>query len=266
MPRVRPAVRVPRPHRRSAARRVDARGLPDPNKPHYHCGFLSPAAAPALPNLSARSRLRPTQGPIVHEKRRDTRYHPGTPIEICVHGPRGMLMAPLRDLSASGLMLLVPDATMPALRIGDTVGGELPLPDGPQSWQGSVVHLSPYARRIGLGIVADAAARTALQRSARWLAELPETGALRLERSGQQQSLSIIGRLSFDMNRDFLSLVRSRGVDQIDLSRCGGTDSAGIGMLCIARDAGIPMHGARDSVASLLQIAGIAAAGPRRLH
>lgn len=195
------------------------------------------------------------------EKRRALRFVPSKDICVSLHCPRGdEVVAPLRDLSASGLMVLVPEGKGDAIRIGDRIDGEIALPDNPLHWQGHVVHRSPNSRGLALGISADGDAAQTMHRGAQWLADLPDAGALRLAKGQSAASLAVIGHLSFGMSRDFMHLLRRQDVKTIDLSRCHGMDSAGLGMLCIARDMKKPLCGARGKVATLLQIAGIACA------
>lgn len=65
----------------------------------------------------------------------------------------------------------------------------------------------------------------------------------------------VIGHLGFDLNRQFIALVRQGRLTHVDLAACSGIDSAGIGLLAIARDAGIAIGGARGSIRTLLGLA-----------
>lgn len=193
----------------------------------------------------------------MQEKRRSLRFVPSKGITVSLHGDKGNLSAPLGDLSDSGLMVLVPECDGQSIKVGEAIGGEISFPDKPMPWHGRVIHRSPFSRGLALGIAAAGDTINAMRAAAQWLADHPGAGALQLQESQSSMTLTVIGHLSFEMGRDFLHLMRNRGVNVIDLSRCRSMDSAGLGMLCIARDRRIPIRGARDTVKTLLEVARI---------
>lgn len=193
----------------------------------------------------------------MHEKRRSLRFVPSKGIPVSLHGDKGSLSAPLKDLSGSGLMVLLPECDGQSIKVGEDISGEIAFPDNPLPWHGRVIHRSPFSRGLALGIAAAGDTANSMRAASQWLAGLPDAGALQLQESQSSMTLTVIGYLSFEMGRDFLHLIRNRGVNNIDLSRCRSMDSAGLGMLCIARDQNIPIRGARDTVKTLLEVARI---------
>jgi len=192
----------------------------------------------------------------MHEKRRALRYVPGQSVEIHLCCGMKEYTSSLSDVSPGGLMTLVPESEAKHLKTGSTVFGEIHLPDGPHAWEGQVVHHSPTLRGISLGVSAKGS-QGAMRAAAEWLAGDENSGALRIHRSPECVRLEVIGRLSYELARDFLFLVRQSDVSRIDLSRCTSLDSSGLGMLSIAREMHMPIAGASGMVATLIDIARI---------
>lgn len=193
----------------------------------------------------------------MQEKRRSIRYVPGCDIRIAVRSGHQEIQSPLSDLSASGLMTLVPEKEARRLMPGSALCGEITTTDARVVWDGQVVHRTPTSRGIAVGIATHGNTAPAMRRAAEWLSRESHAGALQLRRSGNAIALDVVGRLSFEMSRDFLHLVRKTSVSRVDLSRCTSLDSAGLGMLSIAREMRLEIHGARDMVKTLLDVARI---------
>lgn len=194
----------------------------------------------------------------MQEKRRSIRYVPGCDITVAVRCGQREFTAPLNDLSAGGLMTMIPEQDARHLPRGASLSGEIRTPDAQITWDGQVVHQSPTSRGIAIGVAAHGSTAASMRRASEWLSQESHAGALQIRRSGSGIVLDVVGRLSFEMSRDFLHIVRRTGVQRINLSRCTSLDSAGLGMLSIARELRLPIEGARDMVKTLLDVARIA--------
>lgn len=193
------------------------------------------------------------------EKRRAIRYHVGEDTCIAIRRDEGELIAPLNDVSSTGLMATLPGAASLPLRPGSPVRGQLRWMGGSAQWQGRVVHRSQVSAGVGVGIafVGPGAYSGEVRAAIAEVVSLPDAGGLCLERNEQGISLQIKGRLSFTTSQDCLAYVRRNAIAKIDLSQCRSIDSAGLGMLCIAGQRGIAIVGASGNVKSLLAIARI---------
>lgn len=189
-----------------------------------------------------------------HEKRRALRYVPGRKLELHFSCGKHDYTAPLNDISSGGLMTLVSESDARRLGQGTAVFGEISLPEGALAWEGRIVHHSPTTRGTAIGVASHGSSQ-AMRAAAAWLADEPTSGALHLQRGSEYVELEVIGRLSFEIARDFLCLIRQSDVSRIDLSRCTSVDSSGLGMLSIARELQMPIIGACGMVATLLDIA-----------
>lgn len=190
------------------------------------------------------------------EKRRAVRYRVGhtTTATLLAGGPE--VAADLADISTSGAMIVLPEPGASRLRTGDGIEFALQRPLGRVVLRGQVMHCSPVRRGMGVGIAfAD---RAAAHSVAVDVFADPEAGGLRLQREARGIALCVLGRLSFGTSRDCLSLVRRGVVKRIDLTSCASIDSAGLGTLCIARDEGVTVAGARGLVRQMLIVARIA--------
>lgn len=194
---------------------------------------------------------------IMQEKRRSIRYVPGQDISIAMRCGNHEFSGPLSDLSSGGLMTLLAEKEVGRLPPGTHLCGEITTIDAQIAWDGLVVHHTPTTRGVAVGIATRGHTAPAMRRAAEWLAQESHAGALQLRRSGNGIVLDVVGRLSFEMSRDFLHLVRNGSIVQVDLSRCTSLDSAGLGMLSIARERRLEISGARDMVRTLLSVAQI---------
>lgn len=201
----------------------------------------------------------------MQEKRRALRYIPGHDIRVAIRCGHHEFSTPLSDLSASGLMTLVPEQESRHLADGAQLCGEIQAPHAAIAWEGHVVHHSPSNRGVALGIEIRGNSSGAMRQASEWLSNEAHAGALQLRRTSNSIVLDVIGRLSFEMSRDFLFLARRSGVTGINLSRCTSLDSAGLGMLSIARDLRLSIEGARHNVGTLLEVARIAQHRPQAL-
>ncbi len=198
----------------------------------------------------------------MHEKRRALRYVPGRPVELQLVCGTRELSAPLSDLSSGGLMTLVPDAEIRQWQPGARVGGEIRMSEGALSWEGEVIHSTSTARGFAVGIATRNSTDT-IRTATEWLSKDPSTGALHIRRTGTHVELEVIGRLSFEIARDFLYLVRKTDVSKINLAHCTSIDSSGLGMLSIAHELRLPIEGANGIVSALIDVARIRDAARR---
>lgn len=189
------------------------------------------------------------------EKRRTVRYCLGNDSDIAIQRDGAELPASLVDVSTTGLMAEVSDAAFRDFQPGLEVCGRLRNAGAVVPWRGTVVHRSPVRHGLGIGIAfaSGSAATDAL----REIVRQPEAGGIQLRGSAGGLSLDVIGRLSFPASRRGLLYSRLNVISSIDLSRCHSIDSAGIGMLCIARGRNITILGAQGEVRRLLDLAGI---------
>lgn len=193
------------------------------------------------------------------EKRQAIRYHVGEGTDIVIFRDGGNLVVPLVDLSYRGLMIAMPESECRKLAPGREICGQLRRAGGVTAWRGYVVHRSPARCGVGIGVAFDDAATAAVRAAVFDIVQQPDTGGLHLQRREEGLALEVHGRLSFLTSRDALSHIRGDAITSIDLAHCSGVDSSGLGMLCLARDRGIAISGARGPVASLLAIARITA-------
>ncbi len=199
------------------------------------------------------------------EKRQHTRFHPGSALSASLEldyaegfGP-GVeeLRGQVEDVSSRGFKLLLPAEVCHGLKQGQQIRGTLFMASGKRPWSGKISHLSPRLGGICIGIATEVAADYS-QSMDQTLAQVmldPKTGGISLRRDGDSLVLDVIGHLSLPLSRDFLHLVRSDTLTAINLNQCKGMDSAGLGMLCIATDAGVPLIHAHGLIRDLLVVA-----------
>lgn len=190
----------------------------------------------------------------MQERRRSLRFVPSQQIPIVFHCNGKALDAQLSDLSCGGLTTLVDERDCRHFPPGMPLDGVIDATGEALAWEGRVVHHSPNNRGIAVGIAICGNATRAMRQAAEWLSANPYAGALQLRQADEATALEVIGRLSFEMSHDFLHLVRSRAATRISLSRCTSMDSAGIGMLSIARELKLPIDGATGPVRTLLDV------------
>lgn len=207
------------------------------------------------------------------EKRQAIRYRVGEGTDIVIFRDGGNVVAPLVDLSCRGLMTTMPESECRRLAPGREVCGQLRRGEGITTWRGRVVHRSPARNGMGVGIVFDYGPDSSIQAAVRDIVQQPDAGGLHLTRGEEGLVLEVHGRLSFLTSRDALAYIRRDAVNCVDLAHCSSVDSAGLGMLCLARERRISIVGAQGTVSSLLAIARIAdpedmvmASAARRTH
>jgi hypothetical protein len=189
----------------------------------------------------------------MHEKRKSVRYLPRRHLEVNLSAGNASLSCQLGDLSASGCMLVLAAADEARLRPQALLTAELLLPDGPALWSGRVTRLSAWGTQQGAGVVFDQECAALIER----LAACDAVGALRLSGRVDQTCAEVSGHLGFSMHRSFFHLLRSGNVAAVSLRHCTSLDSAGIGLLKIAHEAGLPLLEARGAVRDLLTAARI---------
>lgn len=194
----------------------------------------------------------------MYERRRSLRLVPSEQIGVAARSDSKAFELPLCDLSSGGLMTLVQECDCPHFRLGATVRGEIETSRRRLAWEGRIVHHSPTSRGIAVGIAAAGTSAPSLREAVEWLAAAPHVGALQLRQTSNATVIDVIGRLSYEMSHDFLFLVRHSAASRINLSRCTSMDSAGLGMLSIARELKLPIEGARGTILTLLEVARIA--------
>ncbi|MCX8145188.1 MAG: STAS domain-containing protein [Azovibrio sp.] len=204
------------------------------------------------------------------ERRQHIRFHPGTRLSATIHGSlagaQDEICGPVEDVSSRGFKVLLPEHRCSHLKPGQTIRGRLHSESGSRDWSGCITHLVPRNGSIGIGIVLESApAHTApLQDTLAEVVQDPKTGGISVKRQGNDIILTVVGHLSLVLSRDFLHLVRHSTLAGIDLGQCTGMDSAGLGMLCIAAEARIPLTNATGVVKELLDVARIPVAGEAR--
>lgn len=194
------------------------------------------------------------------EKRQAIRYRVGEGTDIVIFRDGGNVVAPLVDLSLRGLMAAMPEAEMPRLSPGQPVSGQLRRSGDVTTWRGHVVHRSPARCGIGVGIAFDAGADGDIFAAIQAVLRQPEAGGLHLRRDEGGLALEVHGRLSFLTSRDALAYIRHDSIRSLDLTHCSSVDSAGLGMLSLARERRVAVVGAQGTVKSLLAIARVSAA------
>lgn len=118
---------------------------------------------------------------------------------------------------------------------------------------GRITHVSPVRCSRGAGVRFQEPQSAVVER----LVKGGEAGAVVIRQASGGNVLNVVGHLGFHMNRSFLHPIRNKSVNIIDLGRCDGIDSAGLGLLRIAMDHRVKVFGARGRVKDLLQIAQI---------
>lgn len=191
------------------------------------------------------------------EKRQSIRYHVGEGTDIVIFREGGNVVAPLVDLSCCGLMAAMPESECRRLSPGREVSGQLRRSESVTAWRGRVVHRSPARNGIGIGIAFDQAHGGDIQAAVKDIVQQPDAGGLHLRRGDEGMVLEVHGRLSFITSRDALAYIRRDAVTCVDLAQCSSVDSAGLGMLSLARERRVAIVGARGTVSSLLAIARI---------
>ena len=198
------------------------------------------------------------------ERRQQTRFHPGTSLSASIHGTpaneHDEVRGQVEDVSSRGFKVLLPENCCSHLKPGQPLRGMLHTEGGSRNWSGCVTHLVPRSGGISVGIAlqTDFSDPTPLRETLEEVVQDPKTGGINLKRQGNDVVLNVIGHLSLVLSRDFLHLVRGGTLSAIDLSQCKGMDSAGLGMLCIAAEARIPLVNAVGVVKELLDVARIA--------
>lgn len=199
----------------------------------------------------------------MRERRRSLRFVPSQQVLLSFFSGGKGLDARLSDLSSSGLMTLVAERDCRHMPPGALLNGFIEAAGQALAWEGRVIHQSPNSHGVAVGIAVSANASRAMRQAAEWFSASPHAGALQLRQADEETVLEVIGRLSFEMSHDFLHLIRCRAATRISLSRCTSMDSAGIGMLSIARDLRLPINGATGTVRSLLDVTRIIEADTR---
>lgn len=192
------------------------------------------------------------------EKRQAVRYRVGEATDIVIFRDAGNLVAPLVDLSVSGLMTAMPESECRRLLPGREICGQLRRCNCATGWRGRVVHRSRVRCGIGIGIAFTEGADSPLFDAVRDMVRQPDAGGLHLKREADGLILEVHGRLSFLTSRDSLAYIQRNSIASIDLAHCCSVDSAGLGMLCVAREQGIAIVGAQGAVKKLLAIVRIA--------
>ncbi|WP_303785633.1 PilZ domain-containing protein [Azovibrio restrictus] len=197
------------------------------------------------------------------ERRQQIRFHPGTPLSASIHGTPSHghveVRGQVEDVSSRGFKVLLPEACCAHLKPGERLQGMLHTEGGSRKWNGKITHMVPRSGGISVGIAlhTDFSDTAPLRETLEEVVQDPKTGGINLKRQGNDVILNVIGHLSLVLSRDFLHLVRSGTLAAIDLSQCKGMDSAGLGMLCIAAEARIPLVNAMGVVKELLDVARI---------
>lgn len=201
------------------------------------------------------------------ERRQQTRFHPGATLQATLLPDPAAVMenghtelrGRVEDVSSRGFKVQLPEALCRGLKQGQSIKGELHTEGGSRSWSGNITHLNPRSGGISVGIALETRYDdpAPLRETVELVIQDPKTGGISLRRQGDKLQLDVIGHLSLPLSRDFLHLVRGGSLAAIDLNQCKGMDSAGLGMLCIAADARIPLINAHGVVKDLLEVARI---------
>ena len=206
------------------------------------------------------------------ERRQQTRFHPGSSLSASLNvdstasptnalpadAEPGSLQGRVEDVSSRGFKMQLPQHLCRHLSIGQEVSGHLHGAGDAHAWHGNITHLQPRSGGMSIGIALQTShGSSPLKDTVDQVARDPKTGAISLRRQEKQVFLDVIGHLSLALSRDFLHLVRSGSLTGINLTQCKGMDSAGLGMLCIAVDAHIPLLNATGIVKELLEVARI---------
>ena len=203
------------------------------------------------------------------ERRQQTRFHPGMPlsatflaqVEPGFPAMDEQISGEVEDVSCRGFRVVLPEGPSRILRPGQKLTGTLCAAGSQRAWSGRITHISSRSGRVGIGVVleGEGAGRDAmpLRETVEQVVQDPRTGGIHLRRAGERMVVDIIGHLSLALSRDFLHILRGEALAAIDLAHCSSLDSAGLGMLCLASEAGVPIEGARGAVRELLSIARI---------
>lgn len=201
------------------------------------------------------------------ERRQQTRFHPGAILQATLSPNPAAVMenghtelrGRVEDVSSRGFKVQLPEALCRGLKQGQSIKGELHSEGGSRAWNGCITHLNPRSGGISVGIALESRHDdpAPLKETVEQVIQDPKTGGISLRRLGDKVQLEVIGHLSLPLSRDFLHLVRGGSLAAIDLNQCKGMDSAGLGMLCIAADARIPLINAHGVVKELLEVARI---------
>lgn len=207
------------------------------------------------------------------ERRQQPRFHPGTALSATLKlepvPQRTGAMAPsvnsadptrgrVEDVSSRGFKLILAEHLCQHLRQGQIISGILHMEGGDKAWQGNITHLHARSGGMSIGVALQSGDSTnPLKETVEQVVRDPKTGGISLRRQGDRILLDVIGHLSLALSRDFLHLIRSGTLNAINLNQCKGMDSAGLGMLCIAVDARIPLINANGIVRDLLEVARI---------
>lgn len=187
------------------------------------------------------------------EKRSQPRYLPRNPLPVVLQVGGRLVQGQLGDISTRGCLVLLPLAERQRCTQAQTLMGEIDteLCDGP--WEGGITHHSAIRCHHGVGV------RFTQPRSdfVNALLTHRHVGGLQVRTWQQKARASIIGHLGFHMNRPLLPLVRQGRLTLIDMSACTEIDSAGIGLLAIARDNDIEISDARGAIRDLLKLANL---------
>lgn len=185
------------------------------------------------------------------EKRSQPRYLPKDPMPVTVQIGAQRVVGVLGDVSLRGCQILLPLAAMPLPRGASKIDGVLSFGDEPMDWDGDIIHTAPVRCHRSIGVRYKAPRTDIVDR----LLDARSAGGLRVSRRDNATQAAVIGHLGFNLNRAFLGLVRQGTLRHVDLSSCSGLDSAGIGLLAIAREKGISFGGAAGEVRRLLDLA-----------
>lgn len=187
------------------------------------------------------------------EKRSQPRYLPRQPIPVVLQVGGKLVQGQLGDISARGCLLLLPLVERPRYSQARTLMGEIDISQCDGHWEGEVTHHSAVRCHHGMGVRFAQSKSEIIEK----LLASDGAGGLRVRSWQDTTQAEIIGHLGFHMNRQFLALVRQGRLTRVDLSACTGVDSAGIGLLAIARDKAIEIGGARGSIRELLSLANL---------
>jgi hypothetical protein len=201
------------------------------------------------------------------ERRQQTRFHPGIPLSatFLAEAEPGFpaldeqIRGEVEDVSCQGFRVILPEGLSRILKPGQKLTGTLCGAGNQRNWSGRITHISSRSGRVGIGVVLEGGGRdaTPLRETVEQVVQDPRTGGIHLRLAGEWRVMDIIGHLSLALSRDFLHMLRGEPLAAIDLAHCSSLDSAGLGMLCLASEAGVPIEGARGTVLELLTIARI---------
>lgn len=199
--------------------------------------------------------------PVFEERRLQIRYIPRQPIPVALKFHGVEIVGQLADVSSTGCLVVLPTEHAGRIADGAPLTATLTL-DGAEdneiTLDGHVTHISAVRCERGAGVRFEQAQRAAIEQLVRG----GEAGAVTIRRSEKGAILGVVGQLGFHMNRSFLHPIRTGTITAIDLGRCDGIDSAGLGLLRIAADHQVKVFGARGRVRDLLQIAQIGESRP----